>query len=139
MSSINTNLVKKWGGAIFAFLTLLIVFSLPLIPIAYGQGSYTAPSGSNRSLQNPLSGVSDIPTLIGRILDVVVEIGGYVAVIALIWTGFLFVKAQGNKDALTDAKRAFFYTVIGVAILIGAKALSLAITGTLRGVLRTSS
>jgi|GEM_PF-5239245 len=101
--------------------------------------STTGNTGSGGRFLNPLEpgGVNDLPTLIGKILDVVVRLGAYVAVLFLIWSGFLFVQAQGNQEAISKAKTTFLYTVIGVAILLGAKAIEIALRGTINSVLGT--
>ncbi|MDP3958284.1 MAG: TrbC/VirB2 family protein [bacterium] len=87
-------------------------------------------------LQNPLRGINTLEQLIGKLLDIVVTLGTYVAVIFIIWSGFLFVKAQGKPEELSKAKTTFFYTIIGVALLIGAKGIQLAIEGTLTNLLK---
>jgi len=40
--------------------------------------------------------------------------------LAIIYTGFLFVEAQGSPEKITKAKKALTYTIIGAAILLGA-------------------
>ncbi|MEK7593746.1 MAG: TrbC/VirB2 family protein [Patescibacteria group bacterium] len=87
-------------------------------------------------LENPLRGTNDLTTLIIKILGAVVKIGGYVAVLAIIWSGFLFVKAQGNKTELETAKSTFMYTIIGVAVLLAAQGLALALGETIKSVVR---
>jgi len=54
-----------------------------------------------------------------------------VIVIMFIWSGFLFIKAQGNEEGLTSAKNTLLYTVIGAALALGAKGLSIVISSTL--------
>jgi hypothetical protein len=58
-------------------------------------------------------------------------IGGALAVLAFIWSGFMFVTAQGKPTEIETAKRALTYTAIGTAILLGAVALTKVITGTI--------
>ncbi|MBI3634175.1 MAG: hypothetical protein HY228_00975 [Candidatus Yonathbacteria bacterium] len=41
-------------------------------------------------------------------------------VIAFIYAGFLFVKAQGKPEEIKKVKEIFFYSVIGAFILFGA-------------------
>lgn len=41
-------------------------------------------------------------------------------VLGFIYSGFIFVKAQGNEEDLTSAKNAIWYSVIGAFILFGA-------------------
>lgn len=74
--------------------------------------------------------VDFIKALINGIL---LPIGGVVAVVAFIWTGFLFVMAQGDPTKLKTAKTALWYTVIGTAILLGAWAIANVIGNTING------
>jgi hypothetical protein len=47
-------------------------------------------------------------------------VGLIVAAVFIIYSGFLFVSARGSEDGIKRAKNAFFYTVLGTAILLGA-------------------
>lgn len=88
-------------------------------------------------LENPLRNINSIPQLISAILDIVVQIGVPVVALFIIYSGFLFVKAQGNPEALKTAKTALIWTLVGAAVLLGASVLSSVISGTidqLRGV-----
>ncbi len=77
-------------------------------------------------LKNPLKS-STFPALVENVAKIVAEIGFPIAVIALIYAGFLFVTARGNEKKLEDAKRVFFWAMIGTALLVGAWAISRAI------------
>jgi hypothetical protein len=67
--------------------------------------------------------------LVTDILDAVVQLGAIFLVLALVWTGFLFVQAQGSEDKIKQAREALFWSVAGGLILLGASAISLAIKG----------
>lgn len=86
------------------------------------------------TLKNPLRGINDLDTLALKILDVVIQVGAYIAVLFIIWSGFLFVKARGNPTELEAAKKTLMYTLIGVAILLSAKAISMGIGATIRNI-----
>lgn len=80
---------------------------------------------------NPLS-VNSFPDLIQIILeDIVVPIGGIVATLAIVYSGFLFVTAQGNPEKLSQARSAFTWAVIGGLIILGAWAIAQAIEATM--------
>ena len=111
-------------------ITYSVVFLIPLSNVFAQEGGGTGGSGLN----NPLVGVDNLGALAVKILDAVVKVGGYVAVAFIIYSGFLFVKAQGNEKELEDAKRTFFYTIIGVMILLGAKAISLGVAETIKAI-----
>ena len=87
-------------------------------------------------LENPLAGgsVNDIPTLIREILKIVITIGVPIVALAIIYSGFLFVAAQGNPEKLKKAKDTLLYVIIGAAILLGAYVIAEAIDATVRAI-----
>lgn len=87
-------------------------------------------SGGSTELPNPLGSIETISALIGKILDIVVQIGLPAIALAIVYTGFLFVKARGNETELTQAKTTLFWTVIGAAVILGAFVIQTAIQGT---------
>ncbi|MBU1160021.1 MAG: TrbC/VirB2 family protein [Patescibacteria group bacterium] len=86
--------------------------------------------GGGANIENPL----DKDTFYGLILEIaqiVMEIGLAVAVIFIIYAGFLFVSARGSEEQLKKAKKTFMWAVIGTAILLGAVVITEAIKGTI--------
>jgi|SRR3989344_7955534 len=82
-------------------------------------------------IENPLGPkLVDLPSFMEALLDIVLKIGVPIVALAIIYTGFLFVSAQGNSEKLTTAKKALMYTLIGAALLLGAWMLANAIVGT---------
>ncbi|MDD4988817.1 MAG: pilin [Candidatus Pacebacteria bacterium] len=86
---------------------------------------------SSGGLKNPLGNTCDLYQLFAKILKIAEQIGAIIIVLAIIYSGFLFVKAQGNSEELETAKRAFLWTVVGAAVLLGATALSAIIQNTI--------
>jgi len=76
---------------------------------------------------NPLGSVNSFSDLVSAILKIVVSFGIPIAALAIIFSGFLLVVAQGNEEKLKTAKSAFLWSVIGTAVLLGAWAISSAI------------
>ena len=75
--------------------------------------------------------VSTLSEFIKLILDLVVQIGSILLVLALVWTGFLFIQAQGKEESLRNARSALMWTVLGGLLLLGAEALTLLIKSTI--------
>ncbi len=69
-----------------------------------------------------LSGVLDI------ILALVVQVGTILLVLALVWTGFLFIKAQGAEEELRSARSALLWVVLGGLLLLGAQAMKMVVS-----------
>lgn len=105
-----------------------------------GQTGGTPSTGSTGDitiqLTNPFKCDGDNCTLYGLlrtiINNILLPIGGVIAVIAFIYSGFKFVMARGNETALKDAKRNLLYVAIGTAILLGAWVIANVIENTVR-------
>lgn len=80
-------------------------------------------SGFSGGFQNPLA-FDTIDQFLQALLHVIVQIGFPIVVIAIIWSGFLFVKAQGNSAELQRARSAITWTLVGALLVLGAFVLS---------------
>ena len=85
--------------------------------------------GQNQLIQNPLQ-FNSIQELITAVLNLIVEIGRPLLVLAFVYVGFMFVKARGKPEEIGKAHTAFFYTVIGAALILGAFVISAVIQNT---------
>lgn len=119
--------MDKLKRIIFSIYTGFLL--LPLSVFAQS-GSGSTPGCPPGKLCNPIA-YDNMGDFLTALLDVMVQIAFPIIVLAIIYTGFLFVVAQGNKDKLEDAKKAFLWTIIGALIVLGAAVLSKAIQGTI--------
>ncbi len=90
--------------------------------------AYAADDGS--IFFNPLKGTNDFASLIEKILGVLIQIGIPILVLMIVYSGFKFVTAQGNESEVTKAKAALFWSVVGGAVLLGAKVIAEVIKAT---------
>ena len=81
-------------------------------------------------IKNPL-GDTTFLGILNKILDLVFQIGVPVLVLFIVYAGFKFVVAQGSEKGIEDAKKSFYWAIIGGAILIGAKVIATVVTSTL--------
>lgn len=89
-------------------------------------------------IENPLSSeIDSIPKFIQAVIKIVLTVGVPIVVLAIIYTGFLFVQAQGNSEKLTKAKDSLLYTLIGAALLLGAFVIAQAIGATVEEISRS--
>lgn len=86
--------------------------------------------GSSFEFKNPLS-VGSICGLLKMILEVALVLGIPIMVLALVYSGFLFVMARGSETGLTKAKANFMWTVIGIALFLGAWTLGNVVAATI--------
>lgn len=86
------------------------------------------------TLTNPIACGSDCTlfTLLRMIIDnIILPIGGVLAVLSFIYAGFLYVTAQGNDTKLKTAHKALLYTSVGTAVLLGSWVIAKVIENTI--------
>ena len=103
-----------------------------------GDGGGDGGGGNALPASNPLCDgpddpdcVSTIEELLVKILDFVFNIGLPIIMLAIIWSGFLFVTARGNMEKIKTAKTAVTWTMIGAALILGARVLAEIIRSTI--------
>ena len=117
-------LKRNWQKLILGFYSVLLpalafAVDAPCLP---GDGKVCNPLQS--------AGINSIPQLIQTFLVGVLKIGIPIVALAIIYSGYLFVFAQGKEEKLTEAKNALLYSVIGAAVLLGSWAIAEMITAT---------
>ena len=85
---------------------------------------------SSQALCNPIPSVTTVGGFVQILLSIILTIGIPIVAFFIIYSGFLFVMARGKPEDLETAKRAFGYTVIGAALLLGAWVFAQAISAT---------
>ena len=79
---------------------------------------------------NPLTAGS-FSALITSLANIAFAIGFPIAIMFILWSGFLFVSARGNEEQIKTAKKTFTWAIIGTAILLGAKVIAVGIQNTI--------
>ncbi|NCS99484.1 hypothetical protein GW765_00725 [Candidatus Parcubacteria bacterium] len=106
-----------------------------------GTGGVTNPGSSNMNIEiaftNPLGNgsITSINSLIAAILDVVITLGIPVVVLAVIYSGFLFVTALGDKEKIKTARSTFLWTLVGGMIVLGAWVIAQALQTTINNII----
>ena len=100
---------------------------LPL-KIVMAQGS--CPPCPPNAICNPLAACS-FNALITSLANIAFAIGFPIAIMFILWSGFLFVSARGNEEQIKTAKKTFTWAIIGTAILLGAKVIAVGIQNTM--------
>jgi hypothetical protein len=97
---------------------------------AHAQTS-ACPGGTGTCLTSPLSSsLSSIPAFLSAALSAMVKIALPIITVFIVYSGFLFVTAQGNQAKLAIAKTNFFYAVLGALLILSAWVLANLIGGT---------
>ena len=102
---------------LYKIFLLTFIFIFPVLSFADSDQPISA------KIVNPIQ-AETINELIKTILEGVIKIGIPVIVLAVIYSGFLFVSAQGNPEAIKKAKDALLYTLIGATVLLGSWAIA---------------
>jgi len=127
----------KYSGILLWLMLLLpsLIVRAQSVDVEFpSQERVQRPAGT-QTLDNPL-GFDSISLFFAKMLDVVIQISFPIIVLALVYTGFLFVSAQGNEEKLTKAKTYFLWTVVGAVIILGASVILNAIEGTVTEIRR---
>ncbi len=111
-------------------ITLSPLFFWVIINIALAPKVFAAPNEGG--LVNPLSS-DTFEALITNIANIMMKIGIPIAGIFIIYSGLKFVTARGNEQKLAEAKKTFYWTIIGAGILLGAVVIAEAIKATVSG------
>jgi hypothetical protein len=83
------------------------------------------------ALQSPLnSSISTIPGFLAFALKALVKIALPIISVFIVYSGFLFVTAQGNSEKISTARMNFLYVIIGSILILGAWVLATIIGGT---------
>jgi len=109
-------MIKKIAGTMLLIMSL----SLPVLVIAQDAVGGTIPLAKG-GISNPLkSDLDTFPKFVSKVTETAVNILIPFIVLAFVYTGFLFIKAQGNPETLKEAKSSLWWSVIGAFILLGA-------------------
>lgn len=121
----------------------LLAFVLPIL--TYAQDSFGTTGSSDSSgttgqrtcnsticIENPFKQDSIQGLITTLIKDILMPIGGVVAVLMVMYAGFMYVTAAGDMTKIKKAHNALLWAVIGAAILLGAWVIAEVIEGTIK-------
>ena len=99
--------------------TAVLFFAVPSVFAQTGSNNSNGGNTAPVTLQNPLnSQYSTIPLIVGALLNIIVQIALVLCGLYIIYAGFLYVRAQGNSEKLSDANKTMLHAVIGTAIVL---------------------
>lgn len=56
----------------------------------------------------------------GNIINFMLQVLGFIAIIGLIVTAIVYFTANGNEERIKLAKKSFFYCIVGIFVALGA-------------------
>ncbi len=105
------------------FLFSLVLITAPVFVLAdttpVSPPSDVTPVGGG-GIQNPLKS-NDLSQLLDNIINFLLTLAAPIAVIMMIYAGYLFITASDNEEKVKTARKTMLYVVIGIAILILSK------------------
>lgn len=103
-------------------------------------GATTQPQNPNTIkavITNPLSIGSDIPSIITAVLEnIVMPLASILVVLAILYSGFKFVIAQGAPKEIQEARQGLLWVLVGTLILLGAVGISKALQATVNSIIK---
>lgn len=108
-----------------SFLTFFFFISLFGL-LAFTHLAYAGEASEKSYTEFWSIGCQDVVSCIDLFIDAALVLAFPIAVIFIVFSGFKFVTAQGNPSEITKARQALVWTLLGLALVIGAKALSAA-------------
>jgi len=122
------KIIFKFLPSLFTFVILTFAVVLPILTFAQSPRDTCLPG----TICSPYPQGFTIVSFLNFILEkIVLPIGGVIAVLFLVYAGFLFVTARGSEEQLEHAKETLKWTIIGIAILFGSLAISNGIKNTI--------
>lgn len=91
--------------------------------------SHAATGGNPGGFKNPI-GFNTLKDFLLALLKVIITLAFPIIVLAVVYTGFLFVTSRGSEEKLKTAKKALVWTLIGAMIVLGAFVIANAIKET---------
>ncbi|MES2223856.1 MAG: hypothetical protein V4469_02895 [Patescibacteria group bacterium] len=84
-------------------------------------------------IENPLGPkVNSLPAFFQGLLDICIQLGTIISVLAIMYGGFLYVTAQGDEEKLGKAYKTITWALVGTAILLGSRTIMAAVTDTVK-------
>lgn len=84
-------------------------------------------------LIDPLDNMT-VQEFVSKMLGYVVKIGGVLAIVVIVYVGFLFASAGGDSGKITKARSVLINVLLGLVVLLGAEILGATITSTINSI-----
>ena len=120
------NAIKTMAVSMLAIFALMMV---SLAPVSVSAQGFISPSDNPEAVAIATGGQGSFRQLALTIVNFFLTFLGLIAVVMIIYGGFLYVSAAGNNEKIEQAKKIIMYSVVGILIIL----LSFAIVNTILG------
>ncbi len=107
------------------FVTSMALMMSTMIPAVHAQG-FISPTDNPSAVSTATQGQGSFRQLALTIVNFFLTFLGLIAVVMLIYGGFLYISAAGNQEHIEKAKKIILYAVVGIIVIL----LSFAIVNT---------
>jgi|WetSurMetagenome_2_1015567.scaffolds.fasta_scaffold306693_2 hypothetical protein len=114
-------------------LILLVIGSLCLFSTVFAADKYGLDTAAGQLKTQKIAGGSDVPTIIGGVVGVGLSLLGVAFFLLLLYAGFLWMTAMGDKGKIDRAKDILEAAVVGLLIVIAAYAIATFVFSNLAG------
>ncbi len=108
--------------------TSMALMMATMVPAVHAQG-FISPTDNPGAISTATGGQGSFRQLALTIVNFFLTFLGLIAVVMIIYGGFLYVTAAGNQEKIESAKKIIMYAVIGIVVIL----LSFAIVNTILG------
>jgi len=92
-------------------------------PIFRGKGLYGGAAIVEEHLDDGVSKEGDIKELIIGWTNFLLSIAALLAVVAIVWAGFLYITAAGDDSRMETAKKIVIWVIVGILLILAAYAI----------------
>lgn len=107
--------------------TTFVLMLVMIVPV-YAQG-FISPTDNPAAISAATGGTGSFRQLALTIVNWLLGFLGLIAVVMIIYGGFLYVTAAGNDEKIGKAKKIIMYAIVGIVVIL----LSFAIVNTVLG------
>lgn len=124
----KNSLFSQWKKILFILflnlcLTLPICFNYTQIAWAQDEKNQETSTSTQIKIEVPDTGPTDINTIWNNIWNLLFGAAGIVAVIFIIYAGYMYITSAGNTEQMSKAKTQIIAAVIGLIIIIASVAI----------------
>lgn len=119
---------KKLSHIAIGAVTSIALMMASFAPVVNAQG-FISPGDNPQAISTATGGQGSFRSLALTIVNFFLTFLGLIAVVMIIYGGFLYVSAAGNQEKIESAKKIIMYAVIGIVVIL----LSFAIVNTVLG------
>ena len=124
--------IKKMLAGVMT-LALMAAFMMPVVVGAQGEEIDFATVASEGGLGN-----ANLSSMISGVIKVVMGFLGVIAVLIILWGGFIWMTAMGEPDKIEKAKNMIKAGVIGLVIIFASYAIASFVMSNLGAISQTS-